>query len=658
MKTQINNTILFLLLLVLFSAHNSHACYGVAVGKKASADGSVLLGHDEQNGGTRLVNFRHIPRRQFNSGDKVRLKRGGTLSQVSETYSFLWSQNVDLEWSDGYMNEWGVAVTTDRCESREKNGSLTNGGIGYLLRRLVAERAKNARHGVHVAGDFLHKFGYAASSGRTMLIADADEIWILAMVPGKHWVAQRVPDDHAIVIPNTYIIREIDLSDTMNYLGSPDLIDYARQKGWYTSGTFIFTEVYGVGYSSSEYRRQYKGQQMLTKNVVPNGQPMPFSVKPDKKMTVQDVLEIVHANDDGRTQEGCVYQLRRDLPKEIGCIYWRTMAQPRYSVLVPWYAGITQSPSSLCKNISIEKQLSLDYQFNPPSGTFKEDPKHFWWQFYGIQKRVSGSSIGYKRVRKVWDEYESRAYKNQSDFESRVNTIYKDNKDSAIGLLTEYSNNMAFMANTLAKKLNQSWLTNANQTYCRVLVAVPSTTVLAGTPASFEAFGCTNASIKSFSWDFGDSNTGNGSSPTHVYQKSGVYKVTVTLENSTGEKATDTLSITVEPNNTSLNPDLFSGTLSPRNSQFIVYDNDPLTKAIRIQLEPAYFALPGYITVTNALGKTIWQTDLRRYVRETNSNTVTWNWIDQNGSPVASGVYVVGLVVNNVTVKAQEVIRY
>ena len=44
---------------------------------------------------------------------------------------------------------------------------LTQNGIGYWLRRLVPERAKTAREGVEIMGQFVEELGYIQSYGRT-----------------------------------------------------------------------------------------------------------------------------------------------------------------------------------------------------------------------------------------------------------------------------------------------------------------------------------------------------------------------------------------------------------------------------------------------------------------------------------------------------------
>ena len=173
-------------------------CYAVIVGCNASADGSVVVGHLEQNYGRRVLIFRRVPRQQFPEDSTVRLKRGGQLPQVPETAALLWTESPGLEFSDTYLNEHGVAIVSDGCPTREddyqtlvRRGEIREGGIGFMLRRLVAQRARSARQGVEIAGKLLERFGYA-DSGRTYVIADPREAWLLAVVRGRQWAACRV----------------------------------------------------------------------------------------------------------------------------------------------------------------------------------------------------------------------------------------------------------------------------------------------------------------------------------------------------------------------------------------------------------------------------------------------------------------------------------
>ncbi|MBM3212804.1 dipeptidase, partial [Candidatus Poribacteria bacterium] len=268
---------------------NVLGCFAVIVGKKASVDGSVIFGHNEQDGGERMLNFRVIPNMKHSPGAMVKLLKGGQLPEVSETYSFIWSQNPGLEFSDTYINQWGVAVASDGCGTREDSyenlvarGDIVDGGIGYMLRRLVIQRVKTSREGVEIAGELLNRFGYS-DSGRTLVIADPNEAWLLSIVRGKHWLAKRVPDDEVTILPNVHIISPVDLEDKNNFIGTPDIIDYAIKRGWYNPNDrkpFSFRDAYNPTNQKFWDPRQWKGQQLVTArtNDLPKTDQLPFSV--------------------------------------------------------------------------------------------------------------------------------------------------------------------------------------------------------------------------------------------------------------------------------------------------------------------------------------------------------------------------------------------
>ncbi len=640
--------LIVLMLVITASMQPVYGCYVIAAGKDATADGSVIFGHVEQNYTACVLNFRYIPRREFGLHDTLTLKRGGKLAQVPEVHALIWTQNIKQEFADGFMNEWGVSVYTNQCTARETSPQLTDGGIGYFFRRLVAERAKTSREGVHVAGEFVEKFGYAAPTGRTLTIADQDEIWLFALCKGKHWVARKVPDDHAIAMPNTYIIREIDLQDTMNCLSSPDLIQYAQNKGWYTSGTFIFTDVYGVGYTGSEYDRQWNGQKALTDNVVPHGSTMPFSVKPDKKLTVKDVLEILRDNDNYATQEIAISQLRSSMPREIGCIFWRTTAQGKYSVLTPWYAGITGTPDYYCKKVSIDEQLTLQYNFAPPAGTFNPDPDLVWWEYKGLQDKVQSIALGQTRVIKVWSDFEQRCYANQSAIEQYAVTLFPTNQDSAKSFVTEYAAHVALKAKTVAEKMNASWITSANSSYC---VALASAAPLEGRqplPVSFDGFGCTNGTITGCTWDFGDGTSGTGSSVTHTYNDTGTFYAVLSVEDNQGQTDNDSILIVVKPGIVSVLHQVKSPEPEENLPRISIGYPNTSSNTIVIYYHLGSEPLQGTIRIQNLTGRVLKLIPVC-HTDEHRMGSIRWNGCTASGKRVPAGVYICNLVVNGRT---------
>ena len=501
-KTKLCFRVLILLLTAIFITNYISAdCFTVLVGKKASADGSVLFGHNEQNRGRRIINYRCVPRIKYEPGTKVTLKNGGTMPQVEESWALIWQENPGIDFGDSYFNEWGVAVSSDSCPTREdsydelcERGDITDGGIGYMLRRLVAQRAKTAREGVKIAGELIEHFGYT-SSGRSLLIAGPEEAWVLAIVRGKNWVAQRCPDDEVVLLPNIHIIGpEADLSDTDNVLASPGLKEYAEKRGWYDPGSskpFSFREAFNYNPRKGSFRekysidpRQWYAQSKVQGRwiVLPTEKQLPFSVKPAHKMTVKDVAAILRSHNEGTefdasknyslgsphkmrglaanicgptTQEGAVYQLRSWLPKEIGCLVWRTTAAPCSSVLTPWYLGISGTPEAYYKQGDINEQLTLSYHFDPPAGTFDFDRDFAFDAFNALENLVD---INYKKaikiVRKVWDPIEKEQFINQSAVEETALSLYKKDKEEAKKYLTSYTHSRALLALEKAKKLN------------------------------------------------------------------------------------------------------------------------------------------------------------------------------------------------------------
>lgn len=450
---------------------NEFNCFSIVVGKNASSDGSVLFAHNEDDGGRQLVNYYKVPRIKHQAAETITLSTGAVIPQVSETYSFLWSEMPGMHFSDSYMNEWGVVISSDACSSREENPQLTDGGIGYWLRRLVAERAKTAKQGVKIAGKLISQFGYK-SSGRTYVIADPYEGWMLSAVNGKHWVAQRVPDDMVAVIPNYYTIGRLDLADTNNFLGSPDLIDYAIERGWYDpdrDGEFHFARAYsspGNLKHTGNIHRIWRGINLLAEQKYELDAEFPFAVAPKQKVTVQDLMAVLRDHYVGTeldktegyqlgspykmnhsticansTQYGFVAQLRNWLPVEIGAVIWLAQHRPDSQAFIPWYLGIDKMPEKYAYG---DFKSALEQHFDPPQTIYERTDHHAFWAFVNLAEKVDENyGVGILKTREKWEPIEKEALKNQQLFEAEALKIYKNNPAEAQDLLTKYTGNWA-----------------------------------------------------------------------------------------------------------------------------------------------------------------------------------------------------------------------
>jgi dipeptidase len=491
-------------------------CYSIIVGKNASIDGSVLFAHSEQNYGCPIVNYRKIPRIKHNDKDVITLKNGATLKEVKETYSFLWSECPGLEFSDNYFNEWGIAIGGDGCPTREDtfeqlstNGDIKNGGIGYMLPRLIAMRARTAKEGVEIAGKLLNEFGYSAS-GRTLIIADSNEAWIMAIARGKSWIAEKVPDDQVVIVPNTHIVgEEANIDDKENVLCSPKLIEYAIKKGWYNPNDkepFSFRKAFGIYTDEESFpekfgcdSRQWYGQYLVTGNaeILPVKNQLPFSVKPKKKLSVSSLAKILRShleesefdttkhytlqnphkagigNDIIRsqhnqellkekclarnicnkgTQESTIFQLRNWLPSEIGCIAWRCTFVPCTGVFTPWYLGISVTPQCYHKKDLINELLSIEHHFNPPNEELEFDSSSAFWIFYSLSNLIDRNyAKKIRNVQKIWLSFEDEEFKVQREIEKKALDLFSINKNDSIKFITDYSKIKALNALEIAK---------------------------------------------------------------------------------------------------------------------------------------------------------------------------------------------------------------
>lgn len=451
------------------AAAAAQACDGIIVGRLASADGSVLLGHNEENALDRVLEFRKIPR--LRSAAKVALGRGGQLDPVPETWAFLWSENPGLEFSDGYLNEWGVAIGSIQCLTREDGynelvarGEIRDGGIGYMLRRLVAQRARSAREGMELMGRLVERFGYV-DSGRTYAVADPHEAWVVEVVRGRRWVAQRVPDDAVVILPARHVIGEINLDDRANFRASPDLIQYATQRGWFDPAAgrpFSFRLAYQTPERTAPDKRQFRGQEVVSGNSAPwpLAQPLGFAVRPKNRLSVADVAAVlrdpggVAAMFNQTTQEAAVFQLRSGLPSEIGCVHWRTTGRPDTSVLTPWHVAVTATPEIYGRRDAPERLVSLDRHFRPAADLFQPDYSRAWWKFKRLAQaadRSYAARIG--EVQKTWSSMEKRLAEEQAKVEAEALALWPTDPDAARALLTRFCSDRALEACAEADRL-------------------------------------------------------------------------------------------------------------------------------------------------------------------------------------------------------------
>ena len=128
-------SLLFCLVLVLSApCPGGQDCFLVVAGRNATADGSVIMGHNEDNGIEMVFGMRRVERMVHNRGEFVELAGGIRMAQVDTTYGYLVFEMPGKPFSHSLLNEHGVAVVSNSCPSREDRPDLRGGiGIGPVL---------------------------------------------------------------------------------------------------------------------------------------------------------------------------------------------------------------------------------------------------------------------------------------------------------------------------------------------------------------------------------------------------------------------------------------------------------------------------------------------------------------------------------------------
>ena len=461
------------LVILLVAPAWGDGCFTIVVGKDASADGYVIMAHNEDDSPPQVVNHLKIPHISHRPGQKVKLLNGGEVDQVEETWEYIWSEMPGMLFSDSYLNQWGVCIASDRCPSREDNPDITNGGISYMLRRLVVERAKSSREGVKIAGELVERFGYD-SSGRTYIICDPQEGWLFCAINGKHWLAQRVPDDEVAMVANSYTVHGVDLSDTLNFLGSSDVIEYSISRGWYDpekDGSFDFASVYSDPFAASDsvnFCRQWGGLRHVSSDKIALNQELPFSVKPEQKLDAGAVMQILRDHFEGTdlyryshetgsphertfhsicnstTQTSSVVQLRGDMPLDIGIVYWVCLGPPCTSFFIPFHFGITKFPDGFYTQEEMPSMEAYDERVESP---FEADILQAFYTFSNFYHKIDDAyrdKIG--RFQIELEEFEKNALALQKNVEQSAMELYTLDKSKAREILTNYSNGLYLSA--------------------------------------------------------------------------------------------------------------------------------------------------------------------------------------------------------------------
>lgn len=446
-------------------------CYMLLVGKEASSDGSVLLGHNNDLEGNEASMIEKIPGKKHALGDVVAFLSGLTIPQAKETCEWM-----VLRIYSGFgtgdavgINEYGVAIAggvalgEDRSLKSAEADPLVKKGLSGAVRYHALERSKTARECVELLGRLYTRYGVTYPSG--VAVADGNEIWYIEAGGGHQWAAVRVPDDKYLVVANAYRIGEIDVKDGTNCLAAPDLLDFVKEKGLWdpAKGPFSFRKAFGGGRISEnpryDSRRVWRGLSLLSPgaSLDPDARDQPFFMEPDEKITLEKMKGVlrdtyagtpydIYSPGEKLTPERaiaapqCVHsdvlQLRGRLPADIGSVLWGALGCPMTTAYVPYYFGI-HTISSACSTAG-------------PS----YDPESAFWINRSLQQLVLpqyNRLIG--EVLPVFERFEAEAMACQLAVEKAALELFETDEVLGRSFLTSYSNGLSLTALEKTKNL-------------------------------------------------------------------------------------------------------------------------------------------------------------------------------------------------------------
>jgi len=298
-------------LCILATLAETFACTNLIVGKNASADGSTIVSYAADSYGL-FGELYHYPAGTYKKGTMMDIhewdtgKYLGQIEQAHRTYNVI-----------GNMNEFQLTIGETTFGGREElvdsTAIIDYGSLIYL----GLQRARTAREAIKVMTDLVQEYGYY-SEGESFTIADPNEIWIMEMIGkglgirGAVWVAVRVPDDCISAHANQSRIHQFNMEDKENCMYAPDVISFAREKGYFSgiNKDFSFADAYApLDFSARRYCEARvwsyfnmftsRGEEFLPYIEGKTDEPMPLFVKPNRKISVQDVKNAMRDHYEG-----------------------------------------------------------------------------------------------------------------------------------------------------------------------------------------------------------------------------------------------------------------------------------------------------------------------------------------------------------------------
>jgi len=482
-------------------------CTSIMVGRLATTDGSVITSHTcdgpyrtwvevfphtkYEKGAIHAVYSGMLNPRET-SWDMRNVKKTGEIPEAEETYAFL---NTAYPCLNEKQLAIGETTIGGRLELRNKDGMF------YIeeLEKIALQRCRTAREAIALIGKLAEEYGYG-DYAECITIADPREVWQFEISgtgkgkPSAIWCAARIPDDHVGISANVPRISTIDFNNPDLFMYSTDLQKVAKKLGyWDGKEPLKFWRVISPRDKAFSIRELYVLSTLAPYlKLSEDTTELPFSVKPEKKLSPRDVIKYFRETYEGtqwdmtkdllitvkkkddkgseveekikstavnnwismdlRTllnelkpgvvtnrytiaQNWCSYshiiQCRSWLPDEVGAVAWFSFDNPALSPRIPIFSGVIKLPASF--------SICGQQRYTPDAAI---------WSFRETNRLATINwAQGRKLIEPAVKELEDKAFEEVPVIEKKVVELVKAGKnEEATQYITTYTNNFAFAA--------------------------------------------------------------------------------------------------------------------------------------------------------------------------------------------------------------------
>ena len=383
-------------------------CTTILVGAKASNDGSTMIARtDDGHYDVKkliVVNPGDQPKKYKSVNSHAEIELPGNPMRYTAC------PNVDPKqgtWAATGINEAQVGMTATetitsnprvlaadppveyrRAKSRKEKD--VPGGIGeedFVV--LVLPYIRSAREGVLRLAGLLEKYGTYEANG--IAFNDEKEVWWMETIGGHHWMARRIPEDRVVIAPNQFAMDEFDLEDAFGKkeanLCSEDLREFIAENrlDLNQDGKFNPRAVFGsrrdMDHIYNTPRAWFMGRYLAPKtfrwegpgaDYTPESDDIPWSLKPERKVTAEDVKTLLSSHYQGtpynpytsqdtgvrgkyrsiginRTGVTSICQIRPWAPDGVKGVEWICFGSTTFDAMLPVYPNVPKMPDYLTR---------------------------------------------------------------------------------------------------------------------------------------------------------------------------------------------------------------------------------------------------------------------------------------------------------------------